>query len=116
MKGFITSVLLTRSVIRRRCRRIRRVCSRRIRGGREGRGPEPRTIRLLEPQNPVTTFDVTSEGTHTFDSDSVPQVVFSRKSPAELVGTATGVQQEVVLETLVEVTYTWKFSLRRRPE
>jgi hypothetical protein len=71
---------------------------------------------LLEPQSPVTTFDVTAPGTHTFDTDFVPQVVFSKKSPTELVGTATGVRQEVVLETLVEVPYTWKFSLRRRPE
>jgi hypothetical protein len=89
-----------------------------LQGTRTGCPKKDPITGLLVTQSPVTTFDLTSASSQTFDTDFVPtsQVVFSRKSPTELVGTATGLRQDIVLETAVLVPYTWKFSLRRRPE
>ncbi len=72
----------------------------------------------LEPKSPITTFEGATKSSHTFNTDFVPteQVVLTKVSPTEIEGTATGSRQEFVLDSLVLIPYTWKFSLKRRPE
>ncbi|MSU64115.1 MAG: hypothetical protein EXS31_17270 [Pedosphaera sp.] len=77
-----------------------------------------RVTDAIEQQSPITIFDESSKSSYTFETPFVPtgQVVLSKVSTTELVGTATGFRQDLVMGALVSIPYTWKFSLGRRPD
>lgn len=78
---------------------------------------DPNTGELRE-QAPKTIFAVLGETTRSFPVNYVPteQVVFSKKSPTELMGTVSGNRQEFFGQALVNIPYRWEFSLRRRQQ
>ena len=89
--------------------------------GKETRTDCPKRNRVtdaIEQQSPIIVFEVSSTDSHTFETPFVPteQVIFSTRTPTQLEGSASGLRQAVLGDSIVLVPYTWKFSLRRRPE